>query len=252
MIVPMYQEQDRKRRLDIPLCLCALVSAQRSASAQGCGKKSPGNKKIMHAKKIITAGKELGQAKKALVMLHGRGATAQGILGVADHLSVADFALVAPQATNFTWYPYSFLAPPRENEPWLSSAIDLVNATVEEIRNAGIADENIFFTGFSQGACLTLEYAARHAQRWGGIAAFTGGLIGDRIYREKYRGDFAGTPVFIGSGDPDPHVPPSRVRETTAMLRELNADVTEKLYPAIGHTITPEELNSANELIFAP
>jgi phospholipase/carboxylesterase len=205
----------------------------------------------MHVKNIITSGKKPGEAKKALVMLHGRGATAQGILGVADHLSVADFALVAPQATNFTWYPYSFLALPRENEPWLSSAIELVNAAVEEIRNAGIADKNIFFTGFSQGACLTLEYVARHAKRWGGVAAFTGGLIGDKIYRENYQGDFGETPVFIGSGDPDPHVPPSRVRETTAILRELKAAVTEKLYPAIGHTITQEELNTANELIFA-
>src|SRR5690349_21826783 len=156
----------------------------------------------MHQKKIITAGQPLAKATKALVMLHGRGATAEDILGLASEFPVSDFALLAPQATNYTWYPYSFMAPVKQNEPWLSSAIKVVDDTVEDIRKAGIKDEQIYFAGFSQGACLTLEYVTRNARRWGGISAFTGGLIGDKIYRENYRGDFERTPIFIGTSDP--------------------------------------------------
>ena len=206
----------------------------------------------MHAKQIISSGKKLGEAKKALIMLHGRGADAEGILGLAARLSVGGFALLAPQATNFTWYPYSFLAPPAQNEPWLTSALQIIEELVVDINEAGITNTDIFFGGFSQGACLTLEFVARHAQRWGGVIAFTGGLIGDKIYPGHYRGDFAGTPVFIGSGDPDAHVPPARVRETTERLREMNARVTAKLYPGIGHTIVPDEIDSANKLVLAP
>lgn len=204
----------------------------------------------MHTKQIITSGKSLSVAKKALIMLHGRGASAEDILGLAAHFAVGEFALLAPQATNFTWYPYSFLAPPAQNEPWLSSAIHIIGELVEDINNAGIGNADIFFTGFSQGACLALEFVAGHARRWGGVAAFTGGLIGDRIYPERYRGDFAATPVFIGSGNPDPHVPPARVRATTERLGYMKASVTQKLYSNIGHTIVQEEIDTANKLIF--
>src|SRR5688572_4218734 len=165
----------------------------------------------MHQKKIVSRGKELSEAKKALVMVHGRGATAEDILGLSSELDVSDFALIAPQATNYTWYPYSFIAPVQQNEPWLSSAIQVLGDVVSDIRNAGISEESIYFAGFSQGACLTLEFLARNARRWGGGAAFTDGLIGDKIYIENYRGDFGGTPIFIGTSDPDPHVPVERV-----------------------------------------
>jgi phospholipase/carboxylesterase len=204
----------------------------------------------MHKKEIITAGKKLSEAKKALIMIHGRGATADDIIDLAGHLHVKDFALVAPQATNYTWYPYSFLAPPKQNEPWLSSAIALLDGIVSDISKAGIAPENTYFLGFSQGACLTLEFVTRYARKWGGVVAFTGGLIGDRIYSENYKGDFQGTPVFIGTGDPDPHVPVERVYASVNILETMNASVTGKVYPEIGHTITQDEIETANKLIF--
>lgn len=204
----------------------------------------------MHKKNISTAGTPLKDAKKALVMLHGRGANAADILGLAGHLHTEGFALLAPQASNHTWYPYSFLAPPAQNEPWLSSAITVIEELVADIEKAGIPKEQIWFAGFSQGACLTLEYTARHAARYGGIAAFTGGLIGDRLYPENYTGNFNDTPIFIGSSDPDPHVPVERVKASAALLTQLGAEVTEKIYPGMGHTITQDEIRLANQLIF--
>lgn len=204
----------------------------------------------MHQKDLRFGGRPLDQASKALIMLHGRGAPAEDILALASHLKVTDFALIAPQATQYTWYPYSFLAPPGHNEPWLTSALTLVNEIVNDVIKAGIDSERIYFCGFSQGACLTLEYVTRYARRWGGIAAFTGGLIGDKIYPENYHGDFEGTPVFIGSADPDPHVPATRVRETTARLLHMHAEVHEKIYPGIGHTIIDDEIAITNQFIF--
>jgi phospholipase/carboxylesterase len=204
----------------------------------------------MHRKSYITAGHKLGDAGKALVLLHGRGASAEDIIGLGAELNAKAFALIAPQATNYTWYPYSFMAPVKQNEPWLSSAIQLLDDVVADIRKAGIADSNIFFAGFSQGACLTLEYVTRRARRWGGVAAFTGGLVGDKIYNENYQGDFAGTPVFIGTSDPDPHVPVDRVRDSTKLMNAMNASVTEKIYPNMGHTITMEEISTANATVF--
>lgn len=204
----------------------------------------------MHQKNIRTSGKKTGEASKALVMLHGRGAPAEDILGLASYLAVKDFAIFAPQATNYTWYPYSFLVPPKQNEPWLSSALNILNDLVSDINSSGIASEHIYFTGFSQGACLTLEFITRNAQKWGGAAAFTGGLIGDRIYPANYNGDFGGTHIFIGSGDPDPHVPVERVAETTAILNSMNAQVKQKIYPNLGHTIAEDELRIANEWVF--
>jgi len=204
----------------------------------------------MHQKKIITAGKKLNEAEKVLIMLHGRGATAEDILSLSAHLNVADYALLAPQATNHTWYPYSFLAPPKDNEPWLSSALSLLKEIVSDLENKNIKKENIFFLGFSQGACLTLEFATRNAARYGGVVAFTGGLIGDKIYSENYKGDFADTPIFIGSSDPDPHVPLERVNETVSILKNMNASVTEKIYKNMGHTINKDEIDHANRIVF--
>ena len=204
----------------------------------------------MHKKAVIAAGKKLSGASKVLIMIHGRGASAQDILSVADYLAVNGFALLAPQATNNTWYPYSFLAKPSENEPWLSSAIALIGEVVEDVRKAGVSKEHIYLLGFSQGACLTLEFAARNASGYGGIVAFTGGLIGDKIYKENYQGDFGGTPVFIGSSDPDPHVPVARVEETAVILEGMHARLTKKIYKNMGHTINQDEINTANEVIF--
>src|SRR3954467_256939 len=203
----------------------------------------------MHKKNIITSGANLSTASKALIMLHGRGAQARDILSLADYLDVPDFALVAPQATNNTWYPHSFLAPPEQNEPWLSSALNVVKETVADLNKAGITNENIYLLGFSQGACLTLEFAARNATKYGGIIAFTGGLIGDKIYPENYTGNFAATPVFIGSSNPDFHVPVERVYATTNILKNMGAAVTEKIYNNMGHTINEDELQHATTIL---
>jgi phospholipase/carboxylesterase len=204
----------------------------------------------MHQKNIITSGKNISEAKKALIMVHGRGGTAEDILSLSTHLNVKDYALLAPQATNNSWYPLSFLAPPASNEPWLSAALKVLEDTVTDITGSGISKENIYFLGFSQGACLTLEFVTRNAAKYGGIVAFTGGLIGDKIYSENYTGDFGNTPIFIGTSNPDPHVPVERVRSTTAILKDMHGDVTLKIYNNMGHTISEDEINQVNELIF--
>jgi len=204
----------------------------------------------MHQKKIVTAGKKLSEADKVLIMIHGRGGSAEDILSLASYLSVDDFALLAPQATNNTWYPYSFMAPPKQNEPWLSSALSLLQEVVQDVERAGIPSSNIYFLGFSQGACLTLEFVTRNAKQYGGVVAFTGGLIGDKIYPENYKGSFNNTLVFIGSSDPDMHVPVERVYATANIMKDMQADVTEKVYHNMGHTINQDEIDQANKLVF--
>jgi len=207
--------------------------------------------KIMnHILDIKTAGKPLDQAEKALIMIHGRGGSAQDILSLSQHLNVEDYAILAPQATNGSWYPLSFIAPVEQNEPWLSSAIETIGKTVKSVLEAGIKAENIYFFGFSQGACLALEFLARNAQKFGGAVAIIGGVIGDKINRENYKGDFAQTPIFLGTSNPDFHVPIERVYATANILREMNADVTEKVYANFGHSINQEEMELANTLIF--
>lgn len=204
----------------------------------------------MHTLDYLTAGKDLIGSGKALILLHGRGGSAEDILTLADALPVGDFALFAPKAAAHSWYPYSFMAPINQNEPWLTSALHVLKQLVTDINNKGITDENIWFAGFSQGACLTLEFVTRNANRYGGVAAFTGGLIGEKIYPQHYHGDFKNTPVFIGTSDPDPHVPVTRVHETTALLKKMNAAVTERVYPGMGHTIITTELAEAARTVF--
>lgn len=201
-------------------------------------------------KNTIAAGKELNTTSKVLILLHGRGSSAENILSLSSHLEVREFSLLAPQATNNTWYPYSFLVPPSQNEPWLSSALGQVNALVNDVLGKGVPVENIYFTGFSQGACLALEFVTRNADKYGGVAAFSGGLIGDKISAENYKGDFKGTPIFIGTSDPDPHIPVERVHATTNILRKMNAAVTEKVYSNMGHTINQDEIENANRVVF--
>lgn len=198
------------------------------------------------------AGTPLGEAKKALILLHGRGGSADDILSIASYLNTEGFALLAPQATGNSWYPYSFLVPPANNQPGLNDALALIGKTVDLITNSGIPASNIYLSGFSQGACLTLEYVARNATRYGGVAAFTGGLIGDKLYTENYKGDFAGTPIFIGTSNPDPHVPVERVNASAAQLEQMQAAVTKKVYPNMGHTITQDEIDVVNNLLFKP
>ena len=204
----------------------------------------------MHSLNIRTAGNAIEDADKALIMIHGRGASAQDILRLASHLPVEDYALLAPQATNHTWYPFSFMAPTEQNEPWLTSALDLLAELVQDMVDKGIETENIYFLGFSQGACLNLEYVTRNARRYGGVVAFTGGLIGEEINLHNYSGDFAQTPVFIGTGNPDAHVPVKRVLDTQDILKKMNANVMLEIYNNKPHSISPEEIAQANAFVF--
>ncbi|MCE6987812.1 alpha/beta hydrolase [Dyadobacter sp. CY323] len=203
----------------------------------------------VHSKKVITGGTPVAEAKKAIVMLHGRGGSADDIVSLQRVLNLRGMAIVAPQATNNSWYPYSFMAPVQENQPALDSALDLIGQVVADIEYAGIHAKDIYFAGFSQGACLTLEYTTRNAKRYGGVIAFTGGLIGQEPDLKNYDGDFNGTPVFISTGDPDPHVPVSRVKESIATLERMNAFVTYAIYPGRQHTISSEEIKLANSHI---
>jgi phospholipase/carboxylesterase len=204
----------------------------------------------MHKKNSIIAGKELTKNGKVLIMVHGRGGSAEDIISLSSYLEVKEFTVIAPQATNNSWYPYSFLESPSRNEPWLSSALEVLKDIVDDLKSKGIPVTNIYFLGFSQGACLTLEFVARNASRYGGVVAFTGGLIGDKIYKDNYRGDFENTPMFIGTSNPDPHVPVERVYATTNILKDMNAEVTEKVYNHMGHTINHDEIETANRVVF--
>jgi len=202
-----------------------------------------------HTRQVLEAGLPLDKASRALIMLHGRGATSHDIIGLHHQLSLSDYYIVAPQAANLTWYPYSFMAPVAQNEPWLSSALHLVRSLVEEIETAGVTSDRIYLLGFSQGACLTLEFATRNARRWGGVIAFTGGLIGDKIIRANYEGDFGATKVFIGNSDNDPHVPVSRTQESADVLQKMGASVIHKVYPGMGHTVNEDEIAAARRIL---
>ncbi|AHM62960.1 phospholipase/carboxylesterase [Flammeovirgaceae bacterium 311] len=205
-----------------------------------------------NAKPLLALGSPLQETNKALILIHGRGASARDILSLGQALEVEDFTLFAPEATNNSWYPYSFMAPTSQNQPALDSALQLLDSTVHEIMAQGVTGSNIYIAGFSQGACLALEYTTRHAQRWGGIAAFTGGLIGKSLDHENYKGSFEQTPVFISTGDPDPHVPLSRVEETKKIMESMGAQLSLKVFRGRPHTILQEEVDLANRLIFNP
>lgn len=192
--------------------------------------------------RVVTSGRPLRGARAVMILVHGRGASAESILGLAGELDRAAFTYLAPQAAGHTWYPYSFLAPLEQNEPHLSSALALLGSVVDRVTEAGIPPERLVLAGFSQGACLTLEFAARNARRFGGVAALTGGLIGPDGTSREYPGFFDGTPIFLGSSDPDPHVPRSRVEESARVLERMGARVTTRIYPGMGHTINEDEL----------
>jgi predicted esterase len=200
---------------------------------------------------VLRSGPRPEDARLVAILLHGRGASAEDILGLANQFSARDIAYVAPQAAGSTWYPYSFLAPIAQNEPWLGSALRIVAGLVEDFTARGIPADRLAVMGFSQGACLTLEFAARHARRYAAVVAFTGGLIGPPGTTRNYTGEFSGTPVFIGSSDIDPHVPLERVQESTTIFRRMNAIVDERIYPGMRHTINADELQAAEALLAA-
>lgn len=197
----------------------------------------------------VFRGQPLGQARRAMIMVHGRGADAADILGLAGELDLNDFALVAPQATSYSWYPYSFLAPVEHNEPWLSSALNLLEGLVERLLAQGLPEEDIYLLGFSQGACLSVEFAARSGRRFGGVFVLSGGLIGAALDEGNYRDDLDGLPVFLGCSDVDPHIPLHRVRDTSRILRKRGASVTEKIYPGMPHTVVKDEIDQVKGMV---
>ncbi len=205
---------------------------------------------MLHEKNFKYDGTPVEKASKALIMLHGRGGFAEDILNLADHLKIDDFALVAPQAYNNSWYPLSFMAPEDQNQPWLDSALELLKELEQELNKKGIPSENIFFFGFSQGACLALEYTTRNAKKYGGIIAIIGGLIGKHINTGNYITDFEKTKIFLGTSDPDAHVPLERVQQTAEILTNKNAEVELRVHKNAGHVVVPEELGIANTFIF--
>jgi predicted esterase len=184
-----------------------------------------------------------------MIMVHGRGATAESILTLVPALNLPGFAYLAPQASGNTWYPYSFLAPIEQNEPGISSGMQAIDDLLSRIEAAGLSRERTVLLGFSQGACLATEYAARHARRYGGIAGLSGGLIGPDGTSRDYPKSMEGTAVFLGCSDADPHIPAARVLETADVMRRLNGRVTMRLYPGLGHQINEEEIAAVRKMM---
>jgi len=203
------------------------------------------------AEKTFAAGRPLAEAKAAVILIHGRGATAASILALARELHHDDLAYLAPQAGGNSWYPYSFLAPIEQNEPALSSSLQTIADVLAQVEAAGIPAEKAVIGGFSQGACLALEFVARNPRRYGGLVVFSGGLIGPPGYSRDYSGPLGGTPVFLGCSDTDVHIPEERVHESAAVFERLGAQVTKRIYPNMGHTIIQDEIDHAQKILHA-
>src|SRR5216684_2044683 len=203
---------------------------------------------------VLVAGEQLEgdpleQTHVAMILLHGRGATADSMLELTAQWNQPDFTYLAPQAAGNSWYPNSFLAPLASNEPFLSSALALLEDVLERITQAGIPPERTMLCGFSQGACLALEFAARHARRYGGVIGLSGGLIGPDGSPRDYPGDFQRTPVFLGCSDVDPHIPKETVIEAGQVFERMQADVTVRFYPGMAHTVSPDEVEAVRAIV---
>jgi phospholipase/carboxylesterase len=194
---------------------------------------------------VVRAGRRLPEAAAAMVLVHGRGATAEGMLSLASELDWPQLAFLAPQAADFSWYPQSFRAPVEDNEPWLSSALAMLDCTLEHVESAGIPLARTILLGFSQGACLTLELVARQPRRFGAVVAWSGALID----RQPPADSLEETPIFIGCSDRDPHVPVELVRASAEAFRHGGGRVTERIYPGLGHTVNQDELNALQVLM---
>lgn len=199
--------------------------------------------------KIVTHGVAPDEADLAMIMIHGRGASAESIITLSNEFDTGDIHYRAPQADQFTWYPYSFLLPTERNEPGLSSGLQLIFDMISDLENEGIPKEKIILLGFSQGACLSTEFVARHPAKYGGLVALSGGLIGDSIKKENYKGDLQGTPYFVGCSDVDPHIPVERVDDSVEVLKSLGADITKKIYPGMGHTVNQDEIDHIKKIL---
>jgi phospholipase/carboxylesterase len=200
--------------------------------------------------KIISSGAAIESAEYALIMIHGRGASADGILSLSTHFNLQQTAVFAPQAPFGSWYPESFMAPVQSNQPDLDEGLQIIEELVSKINSSGIPNSKIAFCGFSQGACLVLEYTSRHADQYAGIVAFTGGLIGKEIELQNYKGDFKQTPVLLTTGDPDHHVPLQRVKDSARIIEGMQGKISLHAYPGKPHNITLEEIKLANNIVF--
>jgi predicted esterase len=198
---------------------------------------------------ILRHGPEPSAARLTVILVHGRGGSAADILGLADEFRASDIAYLAPQAAGSTWYPYSFLAPIDENEPCLSSALSVIDRLLHAVELEHVPSERVAILGFSQGACLTLEFAARHPRRYAAIVGLSGGLIGPPGTPRNYSGSLEGTPVFLGCSDVDPHIPLERVHESAEVIRRLGSSVDERIYPRMGHTINRDEIDAVSALL---
>ncbi len=199
---------------------------------------------------VIKTGAELEEAKAAMIMIHGRGASAQSILPLANEIKRHhEITFLAPQASGHTWYPYSFLVPREQNQPGIDSGIETISDIVSDLNSKGIPDHKIFFLGFSQGACLASDFVARNPTKYAGLFALSGGLIGPTIDPKSYSGDLENTPIFLGCSDVDFHIPKERVNETADVFEQLGASITKKLYPGMGHLVNEDEINSINNII---
>lgn len=206
---------------------------------------------IHQGQPVLAKGLDLDDAKAVMVMIHGRGATAEGMLTLTDELSAEGFAYRAPQATASNWYPFRFIEPIEKNEPYLSSALQAVDDVLTRLAENGFPPEKVILLGFSQGACLALEYAARNPRRYGGVVGLSGGVIGPMGMQFAYDGSLEGTPVFLGCSDQDSHIPLQRVHETAAAFEGLGAAVDKRIYPDMGHTINADEIAAIDAMMNA-
>ncbi len=203
---------------------------------------------IAHGRRIVEAGEPLATAYAAMILLHGRGATAEDIMTIAAELHVARWAYLAPQAAGNAWYPNPFTAPLESNEPYLSAALDTVSRVFEQVQKS-IPARRVVILGFSQGGCLCLEWSARNAQQFGGVVGLSAGLIGPDGTPRDYPGRFDGTPAFLGCSDVDPYIQKYRVEESAEVYRRLGAEVTLRLYPGMAHLVSPDEINEIRKLV---
>lgn len=199
---------------------------------------------------VARSGANASEAEAAMIMIHGRGATATSILGLANEFETQKkITYRAPQANGSTWYPNSFLAPTKQNEPGISSGLQKIYDIISELEEAGIPKNRIYVLGFSQGACLASEFIARHPAQYAGLIALSGGVIGDHVDEDQYSGNLENMPVFLGCSDVDPHIPKERVNETEDMFLKLGANVTKKLYPEMGHLVNQDEIDHINAML---
>ena len=198
---------------------------------------------------VLTRGPRPADARLTTILLHGRGASAEDILALSQEFALNDIAYLAPQAAGRTWYPYSFLTPMAQNEPGITSALGVISRLIERVRADGVDARRVAILGFSQGACLSLEYAARHPARYAGVFGLSGGLIGPPGTPRDYAGSLDGTPVFLGCSDVDAHIPLARVRESADVFRRMHANVDERIYKGMGHTVNRDEIDAINAIL---